>query len=391
MDVRNKSNMNESIARVRRRRRRILLPIIAGIVLFVIQLSGNYSAGLGYGLLLVSVVFLLAGTVALAILVFSSYGQGNFLAGSMRWLFVIGGWAYVIGVFDLSGYYSAQALAGQVELKWILFGPTALMTLVLLDIGLYHLVYAKNRPAWRRYRDAIQREYAEPDAMRKTFLADVIFHTSLLSVSGFRWLRHTLMFWGFALMFAVEIVAVFVREGFPAFGWVDIWEIAEHPVRLGFDFAFDFFGLMVLAGCLLSFIWRIKASNTDEAKYADTPSAVFLFLVVLTGFLLEGGRLALEGIPAGSGYSFVGWVFAQMSAEKSGLLASAYLPLWYFHVFGSLAFIIYVPAYRLAHSCATPIGRLMNSQKKLLARKKENSLRGLMPGNDGNLTPKKLR
>lgn len=383
--------MNETFARARRRRRRIFLPIVAGVVLFAVQLSGQYSAALGYGLLLVSVALLCAGAAALAVLVFSSYGQARLLAGTMRWLFLAGGWAYLIGVFDLSGYYSAQALAGQMELKWILFGPVALLTLVLFDLGVYHLVYAKNRPAWQRYRGTIQRKFAEPQAMRKTFVADVVFHTSLLSVSGFRWLRHTLIFWGFALMFAVEIFAVFVREGFPAFGFVDIWEIAEHPVRLAFDFAFDFFGFMVLVGCVLSFIWRIKASSTDEAKYADTPSAVFLFLVVLTGFLLEGGRLALAGMPAGAGYSFVGWVFAQMSPDTSGLLASAHLPLWYFHVFGSLAFIIYVPVYRLAHSCATPVGRLMNSQKKLLARKKERSLRGLMSGSSAaGLAPNKF-
>lgn len=390
MDVRNNSKMNESFARIRRRQRRIVLPVIVGIVLFLIQLSGQYGAGLAYGLLLVSVVLLLAGTVVLAFLVFSKIGQTRLLTGTMRWLYVVGGWTYVIGVFDLSGHYIAQTLAGLVELKWILFGPAALLALVLLDIGLYQLVFARNRSTWQRYRHAISREYAEPKAMRKTFFVDVVFHTNLLSVSSFRWLRHTLMFWGFGLMFAVEVLAVFVREGFPAFGLADIWEIAGHPVRLGFDFAFDFFGFMVLIGCLLSFLWRIKVNNTDEAKYADTPSVVFLFLVVITGFVLEGSRLAMEGIPPGSAYSFVGWVFAQMSPGSTGSLASGYLPLWYFHVFGSLAFIIYVPAYRLAHSCATPIGRLMNSQKRLLARKKENSLRGLMSGTGDRFAAKNI-
>ena len=61
--------------------------------------------------------------------------------------------------------------------------------------------------------------------MRRTLVEDVILHRTLRSVSGFRWLKHTLIFWGFALMFAAELLAVFVREGFPAFGWSDIWEI----------------------------------------------------------------------------------------------------------------------------------------------------------------------
>lgn len=375
--------MNEAIKVARRRRRRIILPIIVGITLFIIQLSGQYSAGLAYGLLFVSVVLLIAGMVALALLIFTRVGDAKSLGATMRWLFTVAGWAYVIGVFDLSGHFIAQALIGQVELQWIFFGPAALVSIVLFDIGMYQVIYSKNQPTWERYRQHIRREDAEPAAMRDTFITDVAFHTNLLSVSGLRWLRHTLMFWGFALLFAVEVVAVFVREGIPAFGWTDIWEILDHPVRLAFDFAFEFFGFMVLTGCLLAFVWRIKASNTDESKYADTPSAVFLFLVVLSGFLLEGGRLAMDGLPAGSGFSFVGWIFASMSPGESGFLASAYTPFWYFHVFASLGFIVYVPAHRLAHSCATPIGRMMNSQRKILARKREHSLRGLMSGTRG--------
>ena len=375
--------MNEAIKVARRRRRRIILPIIVGITLFIIQLSGQYSAGLAYGLLFVSVVFLIAGMVALTLLIFTRVGDAKSLSATMRWLFTVAGWAYVIGVFDLSGHFIAQALIGQVELQWIFFGPAALVSIILFDIGMYQVIYSKNQPTWERYRQHIRREDAEPAAMRDTFITDVAFHTNLLSVSGLRWLRHTLMFWGFALLFAVEVVAVFVREGIPAFGWTDIWEILDHPVRLAFDFAFEFFGFMVLTGCLLAFVWRIKASNTDESKYADTPSAIFLFLVVLSGFLLEGGRLAMDGLPAGSGFSFVGWIFASMSPGESGFLASAYTPLWYFHAFGSLGFIVYVPAHRLAHSCATPIGRMMNSQRKILARKREHSLRGLMSGTRG--------
>ena len=370
--------MSVSHVAVRRHRRRFILPLIVGIVVFVIQLSGTRGAGLAYGLLFVSVALLLAGVFALALLLFSRYAQTESLTATMRWLFIAGGWAYVIGVLDLSGYYIAQALASKVELHWIFFGPAALVSLILFDIGVYQIIYSKNKPSWDRYRRHIRREDAEPGAMRKIFLTDVAFHTNLLAISKFRWLRHTLMFWGFGLLFVVEIFAVFVREGFPAFGWNDIWEIAEHPIRLAFDFAFDFFGTMVLVGCLLAFMWRIKVSNTQEQKYSDTPSVVFLFLVVLSGFLLEGARLALDGLPVGSGYSFCGWIFASMSPDESGLLASAYTPLWYFHVFGSLGFIVYIPAHRLAHSCATPVGRLMHSQKRILAKKREHALRGLM-------------
>ena len=165
--------MNEAITVARRRRRRIILPIIVGIILFVFQLSGQYSAGLAYGLLFVSVVLLIAGIAALAVLVFTSVGDEISLSATMRWLFSAAGWAYVIGVFDLSGHFIAQALIGQVELQWIFFGPAALVSIVLFDIGMYQVIYSKNQPTWERYRQHIRREDAEPEAMRDTFIADV--------------------------------------------------------------------------------------------------------------------------------------------------------------------------------------------------------------------------
>ncbi len=380
--------MDKDALVLRRRRRRMFLPLVAGIVLFALKLSGQFGAGSGYGLLLVSVCLIAAGIVATALLIFTHKFSTESLTGALRWLFWAGGWLYVIAVFDLSGYFIAEGLAGDVELRWMLFGPLALATLALFDIGMYHILVQKNRPNWTRYRQHITRADSEPELARKTFLMDVVLHTSLLSVSGFRWLRHTLIYWGFVLLFAVEIIAVFVREGIPAFGLTDIWEISGHPVRLAFDFAFDFFGFMVLAGCVMSFVWRVKAGGTEEQKFADTPSVVFLFFVILSGFVVEAARFATEGIFDGSGYSFVGFALMSIMGENANLLVGIYTPMWYFHVFGSLAFIVYVPLFRLIHSCATPIGRIITSQNKILSRKRMHSIGGLVMRTGGKLNSK---
>ena len=374
--------MNDSVKELRRRRRRMFLPLVIGIVIFSLKLSGQYGPGSGYGLLLVSVLLMFAGVKALSILVFTNLFSTDTLIGAMRWLFWTGGWLYVIAVFDLSGYFTAEALAGNVELRWILFGPLAVATLAIFDIGMYQILVQRNRPNWNRYRQHITRENSQPALARKTFLMDVVLHANLLSVSGLRWLRHTLIYWGFALLFGVEIIAVFIREGIPAFGMTDIWEIPGHPVRLAFDFAFDFFGLMVLVGCILSFAWRIKVSQAEEKKYADTPSVLFLFLVVLTGYIVEAARFVTDGMPDGAGFSFVGVTIVYLMSDSAKLLTGIYTPIWYIHVFGSLAFIVYVPAYRMVHSCAVPIGRIITSQKEILFKKRMNSIKGLMRQND---------
>lgn len=371
----------DALRQTRIRRRRTTLPVIAGIVTAAIALSGQVGAGLGYGLLLVSVMLLGGAAAALALVLFTANGARGALPGAMRWLFLLGAWAYIYGVCVLSGYFAGEAIWGRVELKWMLFGPAALAAIAAFEYGLYRLIFKNNRPSWIRYGTVIRPDNIEPESMRRTFVSEIVLHASLFSVSGLRWLRHTLILWGFALMFVTEIVAVFVREGLPAFGFADVWEMQGHPLRSAFDFAFDFFGAMVLLGCLLAIVWRFVMRDGQERKYADTPSLAFLLFVVVSGFVLEAARILMQGFPVGSGYSFAGMAFTLLLPNNPSFLSAIHDPLWYAHVFGSLAFIAYIPVHRLVHSCATPIGRMMNSQTRMLAEKRLNSIKGLFrPG-----------
>ena len=355
----------------------VLRPVAGALAWMALGLSGLVGAGWGYGLFFASLLMLAGAALALALLTLTRAFDAGRLRGSAMWLGLIGVWLYVAAVGALAGHYALETLAGRMELRWIVFGPAVLAALVVLDVGLYRVLVGNNLATWSRYRGVIRRDLADPQAMRRTLLDDVVLHRTLRSVSGFRWLKHTLIFWGFGLMFAAELLAVLVREGWPAFGWPDIWEVTTHPVRLAFDFVFDFTGLMVLVGCALAMGWRIAVRGTEERKFADTPSAVFLFLVVLSGFVVEGMRLA--ALPAElHGVSFVGTVFAMATPATAGPGSTAYEALWLVHVLGSCAFIAYVPARRLVHSCATPMGRLMHSQRELLAAKKNAALAGLM-------------
>ena len=356
---------------------RILRPVAAAAAWMLLGLTDIVGAGWGYGLFFASMLLLAGAAVAFGLLTLTRAFDTDRLRGSAAWLGLIAVWLYVWAVGALAGHYTHETFAGRMEPRWILFGPAVLAALVMLDVGLYRMLVGKNLPTWNRYRGVIRRELADPRAMRRTLVDDVILHRSLLSVGGFRWLKHTLIFWGFGLMFAAEMLAVVVREGFPAFGWMDIWEVTSHPVRLAFDFVYDFTGLMVLVGCALAIGWRVVVQGTEEQKFTDTPTAVFLFLVVLSGFVVEGMRLA--AIPAAlHGVSFVGSAFALAMPGATGPGSTAYEVLWLVHVLGSCAFIAYVPVKRLVHSCATPMGRLMHSQREMLAAKKHAVLAGLM-------------
>ena len=353
---------------------------IAGAVLLGAGLAGWLSAAWGYGLFAAAAVLLGAGSVVFVVFAFSAGGDTGTLQRGFATLLAAGAVAYVLALFALAGHYVHETLQGRMEWHWVLFGPAALAALVILDVGLYRKLYRNNLPGWQRYRQYLRREDADPAAMRRTLVDDVIVHRSLYQVSKLRWLRHTLIFWGFVWMFAAELVAVFLREGFPAFGWHDVWREPGHPVRLAFDFVFDFTGLMVLVGCVLALVWRAMVNATPERKYADTPTTVFLLLVVASGFVLEGLRIAPTlGDPAHVA-SFVGVAFAWPLAWSGVAEAGLYKPLWVTHAIGACAFIAYVPLKRLIHTCATPMGRLMLSQKGLLAAKKRGVLGAMLLG-----------
>ena len=351
---------------------------VAGLVLFIVGAFGVLTAAWGYGLLLVSAIGLVAAIVVFCLYVFTDRFDGDVLLATARWLGWAGGFLYGIGAGALLGYFLYEALQGRMETKWILFAPAVVAALVIFDIGFYEKIVKTNLRTHERFRRFLDRQDAEPEHMRSQFVDEVVMHRTLHGISPFRWFKHTLILWGFAVMLGLEGLAVCFREIFPAvFGWHDLW-VPGHPVRLVMDFAFDFTGLMILIGCALALAWRVRVNGTDEQKYTDTPTAALLFLVVVTGFWVEGLRLA--GLPIGAGAAFVGYALAMTVFSGADPGGTAYETLWLVHMLLACLFIGYVPVRRLIHTCATPIGRLMQSQTELLAAKKRGVMQGLLGG-----------
>ncbi len=335
------------------------------------------SAAWGYALFLLTAVCLSACLLWSCMLTLTRWGQTRELVRAIQWTARGTVMFYVWAVAALAGHYTHETLAGRMEWHWIVFGPLVLVALVALERGIYVKLLKSNALTFQRFQRFIERDLAEPQAMRRTLMEDVVLHRTLWNTSALRWWRHTLIFWGFAAMVMVELCAVFLREAVPAFGWTDIWRIPGHPVRSAFDFLYDFTGLMMLLGCVLALYWGWTVRNKPEKKYADRPMVIFLGFVVLSGFLVEGWRLAGAPTPHGAEFSFVGLFFAWALQPLVSGLPQVYKPLWLVHVVASCALIAYIPASRLIHTCATPLGRLMNSQKALLKAKKMGVLAGL--------------
>jgi nitrate reductase gamma subunit len=350
---------------------------LATVALLLFGLLGRLSPAWGFALLLIAGLLIGVAAALLGVLVFSHEGSTTALAKGSKASFALGAALYVAAVGALAGFYGYETLQQRMELRWIIFGPLVAWALFSFDVGIYGKLVGKNLPTWHRFKRFIKRDQSDPAAMRRTAWDDVILQRSLYRVSKLRWFRHALIFWGFTAMFLTELAAVVVRDAFPAFGWHDVWREQGHPVRLAFDLAFDVTGLMVMTGCVIALAWRFAVRNKPERKFADSPMAAFLLFVVVSGFIVEGWRMALApGNPAYA-WSFVGLGFSQLFASLGVSTSGAYSWLWSVHVVAACILIGYLPATRLVHTCATPIGRLMNSQKRMMAARKIGVLSGM--------------
>lgn len=189
-------------------------------------------------------------------------------------------------------------------------------------------------------------------------LRDALFLSRLRTRSTLRWLMHLLILGGFILMFLLDIIVTVSLDAFkygPMMvedGWAKLW------IR---DFAFDLAGALVLAGLVIAAARRlVSRSKIVRTELPDATSIVFLLLVVVGGFVLEGMGIA-GGIPghgSNAEYSFLGYAFALAIPDSLG---QYYDQAWLMHGILSALLIAYIPFSKLFHMFATPIAIELDS------------------------------
>tara|TARA_B100000686_G_scaffold355387_1_gene474356 strand:- start:30982 stop:32106 length:1125 start_codon:yes stop_codon:yes gene_type:complete len=361
---------------------RTIVGLLVALGILIAGFWGSLVAAWGYAFFLGASAFWGIAIFFALIFLFTKYIETNKLRRLCKIFFLIGLWSYIYCIASFGGFFTSEAFLGNVDYKYIIFGPTVLAALGILEYGVYRALITNNRPTFNRYRRFLSRESIDHKSLRKTLIDDVILHKSLYKVSFIRWLRHTLILWGFAFLVLTELTRVVFQEAFPAFGLPDVWHIPGHPVRLVIGFLYDFFGLMVTVGCVIAIGWRIAIGNSEEKKFSDTPTVWFILFVMISGYLVEALRISSE--PMDAWYipiEFVGYLIALPLVGHSDNFMKYYDALWLIHVIGSCLFMAYIPLKRAIHMFATPFGRLMNSQLTIL-RDKRNTILSHLNGRD---------
>lgn len=223
--------------------------------------------------------------------------------------------------------------------------------------------------------------WGRPVWYMKVLITDVIFHRKLFSQSLFRWLAHTLLVFGFVATFIVDMIKGFttgylveLSHSVPLFSFAHVFKTGW--IRPFLDFFLEFFSFLILVGCVLAIIRRFFI-RPDQLKTEeeDIVTLVFILYMVLSGFFIEGYRIAHPEVTANRVYmadftpaSSNNWV------SFFGYFLSLFLKditinphfLWYAHVIPCLVWFVYIPHSKLLHIFTASMSVISDRQKALV-------------------------
>lgn len=175
---------------------------------------------------------------------------------------------------------------------------------------------------------------------------------------------HALIFYGFLVLFAGTVVLAFQTDFTdPLFGWTyfhgDFYLVYKETLNV--------FGTALILGVLVMMVRRalirpkkLDYSRPDRApdepqydrrvyRVGDWAFVVILLVITLTGFVLEGVRIAMEA-PGYGGTQFGGWVIAQgLAGVSESTLAALRHGLWWFHGLLAIAWVACIPYTKASH------------------------------------------
>ncbi len=219
---------------------------------------------------------------------------------------------------------------------WVMYA-LLVPTILIAGYGLYRRVrlWRRGQPAdcfdqpWARLRMVFRHALLQQATRRERY-------------AGF---FHTLIFWGMIILTLATIV-VFIDEDLSI-------RIMRGQFYLWFQsLTVDLFGVATMIGVGLAAFRRLflKPKQLVYTREA-TLLLVLLFTILLTGFLLEGWRIAATNDPWG-GWSPGGYAvaLASRSVMNDSVMRSAHLAGWWFHLLLVFGLLAWAPYTKMAHA-----------------------------------------
>jgi Fe-S oxidoreductase/nitrate reductase gamma subunit len=248
-----------------------------------------------------------------------------------------------------------------IQLGWIVY----ILAAIALGAFIYAVVHRYR--LWRvaKKENVPTSLWKRTKAFAVTGLVDGFIHRRILR-DIYPGAMHALIFWGALLLLlgtAMDVIDHYItsRLGAP---------FLHGNTYLAFSFLNDLGGAMLLIGVILATVRRYiqKPARLDNIL-GDATALTFIFIIVLTGFILEGLRITVSAAASPSlpimtweKWSFFGFVFAK-AFEGGSHLVGWYQSLWWFHTALVIGAIVYISLafHRLTHIIVSPVNVFFRS------------------------------
>ena len=197
----------------------------------------------------------------------------------------------------------------------------------------------------------------------KTAFFEVFLQRRILQESVKRWSIHSLIYYAILLRFGLALFthfAYFFKPGGAlAYALID----KNHPFVALTN---DLLGLFILVGLGAAAIQRFVAPPPHVVSEGrDNWALVLIGALVVVGFMLEGTRILVTGIPPEkAAYSFIGYLLSRFFAWLPADWPTTYVYFWYAHAVLGALLVAYLPYGKLKHIFVTPLSLLSQVKKK---------------------------
>ena len=240
-----------------------------------------------------------------------------------------------------------------------LWGEIGVYVLGFTAVALLIAGILRNRHLWLR---GAEDPHPVKDRRARLFsvIADVFTQKKIRETSAGR--LHAVLAWGFFLLFCGTALATLDWD---VGHYVFDAQFLQGGFYLAYKFVLDCAGIAVLIALALGAArrWSKESGLPGDARFVC--AYLSLAFIVLTGFLVEGIRLAAT-LPAWSVYSPIGHLVAKMLLAcglSEAELRLLHTWIWTIHGISSLAFIAAVPLTYYAHVYRTPAGLFTREEK----------------------------
>ncbi len=240
------------------------------------------------------------------------------------------------------------------EIYWnVGHGVWTLVPMYLLVIGAFYLLIKGFMKRVAVYRQGLPLERTDqPLARIRGMVVNILLQKKVIKV---QWpgLFHGLFFWGFGLLFIGTLLIVIQADFTDLIFGIKFLKGTFYKL---FSIVLDVAGLVcvVMLGGLLIRRYFFPPEGL-ETKKDDAIMHGLLFAILITGFIIEGARMAVTELGTSPAiWSPVGLVFAKtMSGMGEQVLLGVHKGTWWVHLLLVLVFFVLIPTTKFRHIFTT--------------------------------------